>query len=242
MTIAEKNRNRKVLRNLIKITCESDGSIQNVHTPYELCEDMIIELVEHTDICSEKDILVMFNLEYIPILIEEAGVKAENIWFMSDSERRRKRAECYYNVNTIDFKICDLIQYKEGKNIMGKQFDVVIGNPPYHKKSNIKDKKTQAIWPGFVDMSFKICKENGHTSLIHPSGWRSDGMYKKTGNKIKSKQIIYVEIHDEKDGMKKFKAETRYDWYVIKNCSNIEDTYIKDQNKVVSKINVNENL
>jgi hypothetical protein len=34
---------------------------------------------------------------------------------------------------------------------------------------------------------------------------------------IKTKQLLYLEIHDEKDGQKIFRCSTRYDWYVLKN-------------------------
>jgi len=115
---------------------------------------------------------------------------------------------------------------------MSKQFDVVVGNPPYQKKRDPKDKKTQAIWPGFVDLAFKICKDNGYICLVHPSGWRKSGNspFGKIGKKIRTKQIKYLEIHDEKDGIKTFKATTRYDWYVLQNKEQKETTKIKDGN------------
>jgi hypothetical protein len=56
----------------------------------------------------------------------------------------------------------------------------------------------------------------------------------------KNNTILYLEIHDSKDGLKTFKAGTRYDWYVIKRAKN-EDykTIIKDELGITSKLNLN---
>jgi hypothetical protein len=56
----------------------------------------------------------------------------------------------------------------------------------------------------------------------------------------KDNTMIYLEIHDSKDGMKTFQAGTRYDWYVIKASKNVNyKTIIKDQLGITSKINLN---
>lgn len=116
------------------------------------------------------------------------------------------------------------------------KFDVVLGNPPYHKK--VGPNKTEAIWPKFVQKSFEICKEGGYVSLIHPSGWRNfDGKFKETQKLLLSKDIKYLEIHNEKDGLKLFNAETRYDWYLVKNMDNNGLTKVKGQSG--DKINMN---
>jgi hypothetical protein len=57
---------------------------------------------------------------------------------------------------------------------------------------------------------------------------------------IKNKQILYLEIHNSDDGMKTFRCATRYDWYVLHNTNYIDQTEIKDQNNIISKINLNE--
>jgi hypothetical protein len=36
-------------------------------------------------------------------------------------------------------------------------------------------------------------------------------------NILLSKQMEYLEIHNEKDGLRTFGANTRYDWYILKN-------------------------
>ena len=104
------------------------------------------------------------------------------------------------------------------KEKIDMKFDVVIGNPPYQKK--VGPKKTEAIWPKFVEKSFDICKEGGYVSLIHPSGWRNvDGMFKETQKLLLSKDVKYLEMHNEKDGQKYFNATTSFDWYIVNNIN-----------------------
>lgn len=117
------------------------------------------------------------------------------------------------------------------------KFDVVVGNPPYQEVTGAA--KAKSIWSKFVEKSFKVCKEGGYVSLIHPSGWRNvDGNFKEVQKLLLSKNIKYLEIHNEKDGLKTFGAETRYDWYIIKNIENSGETEIKGQGGDIININL----
>jgi predicted RNA methylase len=108
------------------------------------------------------------------------------------------------------------------------KFDVVLGNPPYQEVTGAAN--AQSIWPKFVEKSFDICKEGGYVCLIHPSGWRNvDGKFKDIQKLLLSKDVNYLEIHNEKDGLKTFGVETRYDWYVVKNIDGGGFTEIKSQ-------------
>jgi len=51
--------------------------------------------------------------------------------------------------------------------------------------------------------------------------------------------LKYLEVHNEKDGLKLFRAETRYDWYIcqIKKVNNTETT-IKFQDGTIKKMDV----
>jgi hypothetical protein len=106
-----------------------------------------------------------------------------------------------------------------------KKFDVTVGNPPYQK---ISLGKSHAIWDLFVQLNFNLTKQNGYSALIHPAGWRNvSGRFRYIWDLLISKQLIYLEIHGVKDGLKVFRASTRYDWYVAKNTSRYDD-----QNKI----------
>jgi hypothetical protein len=125
------------------------------------------------------------------------------------------------------------------KELFKMKFDVVLGNPPYQKETGAAN--AENLWPKFVQKSFEICKDGGYVSLIHPSGWRNvSGEFKNTQELIKSKQVKYIEIHDEKDGMKIFNATTSFDWYVIKNIEsdNLLKTTIKGFDGKIDKINI----
>jgi type I restriction-modification system DNA methylase subunit len=128
------------------------------------------------------------------------------------------------------------VRHKDFLNeIIEMKFDVVLGNPPYHKK--VGPKKTEPIWIKFVEKSFDICKEDGYVIMIHPSGWRNvDGNFKRIQKLILSNSVKYLEMHNEKDGQKAFNATTSFDWYVVKNKKNENlETEIKgwDNNKTL---------
>lgn len=121
---------------------------------------------------------------------------------------------------------------------MFEKFDVILGNPPFQKK--IGPKKTETIWDKFILKSFTLLKKNGYLVLIHPPGWRNiNGKFKHIQKEILSRDLQYLEIHNEKDGLKTFNSETRYDWYVLKNRKPDMKPVVKFQDKTVS-ININE--
>ena len=51
--------------------------------------------------------------------------------------------------------------------------------------------------------------------------------------------MLYLEIHNEKDGVKTFSANTRYDWYVLHNINYGEKTEIKDEDGIITTNNIN---
>ena len=60
--------------------------------------------------------------------------------------------------------------------------------------------------------------EDGLLCFVHPSGWRDvDGLFKATQKIMIDKEIHYLSIHNETEGLKTFGMDTRYDFYVIKN-------------------------
>jgi hypothetical protein len=148
----------------------------------------------------------------------------------------------------IRFKYVSLLEDFGFKNVFYKnflneeidmKFDVIVGNPPYQKVNG--SASAEAIWPKFVINSFKLCKDSGYVCLIHPGGWRNvDGKFKEIQNLIKKYKLLYLEIHNEKSGLKTFGVETRYDWYVIKNEKNENGfiSTIKGQDRKSFKVDI----
>ena len=124
------------------------------------------------------------------------------------------------------------------KEKFNMRFDVVLGNPPYQKK--VGPKKTEAIWPKFVEKSFEICKEGGYVSLIHPSGWRNvKGNYKDIQNLLKDKNMIHLDMYNDIDGMRIFNASINFDIYLVENSNTYNGlTVITDQQKNTFNFNI----
>jgi hypothetical protein len=127
----------------------------------------------------------------------------------------------------------------DSKNIFKiDKFDIIIGNPPYQDASGNKG-KGHTLWTKFVEKSINyLLKENGYLVFVHPSLWRQ--IEHPMLELIKSRQIIYLEIHNITDGQKTFKCATRYDWYVLQQKKCIDDTIIKSEDGLINKINLNE--
>ena len=117
-------------------------------------------------------------------------------------------------------------------------FDAVIGNPPYNDASGNKG-KGHTLWTVFIEKSLqKWLNVNGYLLFVNPSLWRQPEHPLQT--LMKSKQIIYLEIHDEKDGLKTFGCNTRYDIYLIQNLSYEKNTIIKTQKGEIESIDLRE--
>jgi hypothetical protein len=117
-----------------------------------------------------------------------------------------------------------------------KGFDLIIGNPPYQKPRGDKGNKGgKSLWPLFVDFSLDRLNRNGYLIFVHPALWRepkNDIGVKMFGNKFH-----IISIHGIRDGMKTFRAGTRYDWYVLQKTDKpIETTIIEEDGNVYKTV------
>jgi len=190
---------------------------QNVFTPPKLISEILSKITFN----SNSKILVWYNVEFLIYLSIEIGLSPKNIYIYTNTEDKLILKKQGYNVfyqDKIDFdKISD--------DLKKMKFDVVLGNPPYQEK--VGPKKTESLWNKFFHISIDLLEEGGYLSLIHPSGWRNiTGKFKNVQTTIKSKKVNFLSIHNEKDGMETFGAETRYDYYVLQNspCDGSEST------------------
>jgi hypothetical protein len=195
------NKNEEIITRFVNEFSTDD---HNILTPFVLCDEILNAIGD--DVLQKADnILVFSNLEFL-YKIRERKIES-NLYFLTGCPKKGRLAHKMTD-NVIVSNIDEL-------NINMK-FDVIVGNPPYQKKVGLS--KTEPIWQKFVTKSFKHCKEGGTVALIHPSGWRNvAGKFKATQELLKSKNMKYLEIHDENDGLKTFKVSTRYDWYIVEN-------------------------
>jgi hypothetical protein len=108
------------------------------------------------------------------------------------------------------------------KDVYGvEKFDIIVMNPPYNAEQKEKGDKPKPLWTKFVLKTLNNLIENGYLVAVHPSGWRNiDGHFKNIQIALKNKQILYLEVHSEKDGQKTFGATTAYDFYCLRNIEN----------------------
>lgn len=96
-------------------------------------------------------------------------------------------------------------------------FDIIVGNPPYQELKP-GNKKSQAIWPKFVEKGLSLCKGGGFFSMIHPSGWRDlEGRFKKVQEALLGRRMLTLNMNDIQQGIETFGATTAYDFYTVQN-------------------------
>jgi hypothetical protein len=113
-----------------------------------------------------------------------------------------------------------------------------VQNPPYQelKEGNTK---SQALWDKFVIKSVSQLIYGGYLVAVHPSGWRDvDGAFKGVQNLLKSKQMLYLEVHNKKDGIKTFGATTTYDFYCLHNVPCTMFTKIKCMDGTIQRVDI----
>jgi hypothetical protein len=202
-----------------------------VFTPTFLINDMLDTL--------PNDVWSNSNLKWLdpcaghgnfPIIIVERLMQGLSEVIPDDVDRYNHIIKNMLYMVDIQADSCDIIReiYPDGNifnlsflddNELG-MFDLIIANPPY-QTSNEGETKTHPIWQKFVQNSFEHLVEGGYLCMVHPGGWRNiDGKFKDTQKLLVSKQMLYLELHDTKDGVRTFGAHTSYDFYCIKNEPN----------------------
>jgi hypothetical protein len=157
--------------------------------------------------------------------------------FIDSEERSRYILENMLYLNEINPWLCrqlrkqGFINVIEGNYVEYKtnvKFDCIVANYPFEK--SVGKKKTQAIWPKFIEKSLTLLKEGGIVSEIHPDGWRNPyGDYKWTQELIKEKKVLRLEIYDEIKGLEVFGKSTTFDVLTIQNIKKCGyETVVKD--------------
>jgi hypothetical protein len=131
----------------------------------------------------------------------------------------------------------DAISQEFGEDFLINKFDIVVMNPPYHQ--DIEGNKPQPLWDKFVAKAVnESLKAGGYLLAVHPSSWRNaDGKFKYIQNLLRDREILYLEMHNQKDGIQTFAAEIRYDFYCLRNAKNNDFiTEIKCQDGTIERV------
>ena len=149
-------------------------------TPFEIIKKM----VSKTSL-NDEHILVLFNIEFLHILIDEQGVSPQDITFIADNHIEKLSANKIFKVQSYWLSDYTLPALKKLVTGLDMKFDLVFSNPPYNKNVDIK----------ILNEVLPIADE---WVIIHPSLWllESKGVFKAYSDfrtKIKNK-LVSVEM------------------------------------------------
>lgn len=133
--------------------------------------------------------------------------------------------------------------FDEHKNMWGiDKFDIIIMNPPYNKSNEdaVRLHQSSTLWDKFVIKSVnEMLIDGGYLVAVHPTGWRSfGGRFNDVKKILKNKQLLYLEVHNETDGIKMFGVTTAYDFYCLHNISNTMFTKIKCMDGKIERVDI----
>ena len=152
-----------------------------------------------------------------------------------------KCGECELDYE-FNYAVCNTLEtdIKELFGIDG--FDAIIGNPPYNSPGKTATGNT--IWQLFTHTALdEWLIDGGYLAYVHPPGWRKpntsrgkfNGMYKKMAI---DNQMIYLEMHNTKDGQKVFNKGTRYDFYLLQKIARTYNTKLNDEHYNKSELDL----
>jgi hypothetical protein len=126
--------------------------------PTPLC--IVRKMLDKTSL-EDKKILVLFNIEFLQVLVEERKINPENIYYIADNELEYLSAIKIFKVQS--YKLSDFSVPVLKKLIAGidMKFDLVFSNPPYNGNIDIK------ILNEIIDIADEFV-------VVHPSTWLID--------------------------------------------------------------------
>jgi len=214
----------------LEVTPKNENWQEN-HTPYDFCEKMISKTY-----LTNKTILVLFNIEFVEVLVHKFGVLSKDITFLADCRLEAELASQSYKVNFVIINKDSIWEVLKGM----KNFDLCFSNPPY---GHGQQEHLQILL-----LALPICDE---IVYVHPATWllinkplsksyAPHKVIKNTKNKL-ADRLAEVEIINPKI----FKP-TKDDYqmipcsisYIIKNNNNnINVSYFGQINYNLSNIN-----
>ena len=199
---------RDAFREVLGRFCSrTDFNVNNqyIHTPYELCREMVEKLKSNTTLTDK--IILTFNLEFVEVLCYDFAIKRENIWFVTDCKEKANIIKHLHFVG-VNVICVDYLSIPEGKTLQENliknkvKADIIIGNPPYNSSRREEDDGSQDIYDDFIHVCAKTSKI---VCFITPSKWFV--MKNKKTQILREKMVneYGLKLIEEKDPVEIFK-------------------------------------
>ena len=110
-------------------------------------------------------------------------------------------------------------------------FDVVFGNPPFNTPSGAKRNRENQLWRLFLNRALDSwLVKGGYFCFLHPPGWRLPG--DELFLRMQNLNVLYLSMHDQREGQLAFKSATRFDWYALRNEPAGGPTTVRDDRHI----------
>ena len=164
----------------------------------------------------------------------------ENMLYMCELNKKNVLVcNQIFNINN-EYKLNlyegDTLECKPFEIFKVKQFDIILGNPPYNK-GGIRShtgkqlgEKNETIWTKFIEKAFKWLKPNGYLAYIIPLSWlkKSHSLH----NIMLEKHIIWMKLWDNIKSLATINGKIPISLFVLQNKLNTE----KNKTVIISEI------
>jgi hypothetical protein len=167
-----------------------------------------------------KDIIKDFKIRKKHIL--------ENMLYMCELNKKNvlvcKQIFDINNEYQLNLYNGDTLEFNPFETFKIKQFDIILGNPPYNK-GGIRShtgkqlgEKNETIWTKFIEKAFEWLKPNGYLVFINPLSWlkKSHSLH----NIMLEKHIIWMKLWDNIKSLATINGKIPISLFVLHNKLN----------------------